>query len=391
MLSLSQHIEGQYCMYHTMVHNFVRPTRRKRKHSTIVIRKNTMPHSARKMRAPKLGNKSTCPPLNHDVNIPGPKMGPRPPDFDEKLVRDAPTFKKWQVLKPGQKLRYACRDFVKGVGDDEERLMRRIMIARRNNLKAHDILKKARLANAIPDPVAKNERMWTGNIKRKKWSDDDDDEKEEESGNDFKEEVPAAKNVNPSGTAKRRIAGTLLPVDEDILREMDMPAVEATRTYRKWLTLSDGEELTYNQTYTKGLEGDDWNLKKNIWRRMRYRRENQKLVYKIQHELNSAEQDQKEKDQLVSQAAVEAAAAAAESFVQEPSESEAVVEAATAAYQAVAKLDRTSGGIMDDSEGVGFDASAVTSALDAAARLAATVVPTSMESNEGKDCIISQV
>lgn len=351
-----------------------------------------MPHSARNVRAPKLGNKSTCPPLNHDVNMPGPKMGPRPPDFDEKLVREAPTFKKWQVLQPGQKLRYACRDFVKGVGDDEERLMRRIMIARRNNLKAHDILKKARSANVNPDPAAKNGRMGTGNMKRKKWSDHEDDEKEEESGNDFREEFAAAKNINPSGSAKRRIAGTLLPLDEDILREMDMPAVEATRTYRKWLTLADGEELTYNQTYTKGLEGDDWNLKKNIWRRMRYRRENQKLVHKIQYELNSAEQDQKEQNQLVSQAVVEAAAAAAaESFVQEPSESDAVVEAATAAYQAVAKLDSTSDGNVDNSDGVGFDASAVTSALDAAARLAASVVPTSMENNEGKDSNISQV
>eukprot|EP01083_Nonionella_stella_P095631 268506_1 len=76
--------------------------------------------------------------------MPGPKMGPRPPDFDEDLVRQAPTFVRWQKLPPGQKLRYACRDFVKGQGDDEERLMRRIMIARRNNLRDHAILKRAR-------------------------------------------------------------------------------------------------------------------------------------------------------------------------------------------------------------------------------------------------------
>ena len=71
--------------------------------------------------------------------MPGPKMGPRPNDFDEDLVRQAPTFQRWQKMLVGQKLRYACRDFVKGHGDDEERLMRRIMIARRNNLRDHAI------------------------------------------------------------------------------------------------------------------------------------------------------------------------------------------------------------------------------------------------------------
>ena len=40
-------------------------------------------------------------------------MGPRPPDFDEDLVRQAPTFQKWAALAPGETLRYACRDFVK--------------------------------------------------------------------------------------------------------------------------------------------------------------------------------------------------------------------------------------------------------------------------------------
>ncbi|KAL7462553.1 hypothetical protein ACHAXS_002936 [Conticribra weissflogii] len=351
----------------------------------------SMPNPSRTMRTPKLGKKTTLPHLHHDVNMPGPKMGPRPPDFDEKLVREAPTFKKWQALRPGQKLRYACRDFVKGSDDDEERLMRRIMIARRNNLKAHDILKKARSANAISDPVAKNGTREAGNKKRKTLSDHEYEETVEESRNYFKGEIDVAKKGKPSGIAKRRIAGTLLRVDEDILREMDIPAVEATRTYRRWLLLSDGEELTYNQTYTKGVEGDDWHLKKNIWRRMRYRRENQKLVNRIQHELNNSEKGEKEEDHLVSRAVVEAAAAAAESFVQEPAESEAVVEAATAAYQAVAELDRTTEDNGDHSDAIGFDASAVTSALDAAARLAATVVPTTIENNGGNDSNVSQI
>jgi len=46
-------------------------------------------------------------------------MGARPIDFDESIVRQAPTFLRWLSLTNGQKLRYACRDFVKGHGDDE--------------------------------------------------------------------------------------------------------------------------------------------------------------------------------------------------------------------------------------------------------------------------------
>ena len=79
---------------------------------------------------------------------PGPKMKDRPPDFDEELVRKAPTFIKWQALQDGEPLTYACRTFVKGNANDEERLMRRIMIARRNNLKDHSVLKKARALEA---------------------------------------------------------------------------------------------------------------------------------------------------------------------------------------------------------------------------------------------------
>lgn len=55
----------------------------------------------------------------------GPKMGPRPPDFHEELIRQSPTFLKWSKLQEGETLKYACREFMKGRGNDEERLMRR--------------------------------------------------------------------------------------------------------------------------------------------------------------------------------------------------------------------------------------------------------------------------
>jgi hypothetical protein len=77
-------------------------------------------------------------------------MGPRPADFDEQLVRQSPTYLKWSSLADGEKLRYACREFIKGHGDDDERLMRRIMIARRNNIRDHETLKKARRQSIQP-------------------------------------------------------------------------------------------------------------------------------------------------------------------------------------------------------------------------------------------------
>jgi hypothetical protein len=77
-------------------------------------------------------------------------MGPRPADFDEQLVRQSPTYLKWSALADGEKLRYACREFIKGHGDDDERLMRRIMIARRNNIRDHETLKKARRQSIQP-------------------------------------------------------------------------------------------------------------------------------------------------------------------------------------------------------------------------------------------------
>ena len=180
--------------------------------------------------------------------MPGPKMGPRPRDFDENLVRQAPTFIRWQKLQVGQKLRYACRDFVKGHGEDEERLMRRIMIARRNNLRDHEILKRARAQTG-----------YNGN-------------------KPIKIKVP---EVESAPLPKKKRGHNYVMTDDEVVREMDVPAVEGTRSYKVWLGLDDGQTFTYNQTYVKGKEGHDWLLKKNIWRRMRYRRENKKMVDKL--------------------------------------------------------------------------------------------------------------
>jgi len=69
--------------------------------------------------------------------------------------------------------------------------------------------------------------------------------------------------------------------DAEVIKEMDVAAVEATRSYRSWMTLEDGAEFVYNQTYIKGKESHDWLLRKNIWRRMRYRRENKRMVERM--------------------------------------------------------------------------------------------------------------
>lgn len=110
-------------------------------------------------------------------------------------------------LEDGEKIRYACREFTKGVIDDEERLMRRIMIARRNNVKDHEKLKKARKV------VHGGEFLQEDNRRRRQM-------------------VPLA--------------------DSDIAREMDVNAVIRTRSYQLWSRLGEGEEFTYNQRYIKG-------------------------------------------------------------------------------------------------------------------------------------------
>ncbi len=185
-------------------------------------------------------------------------MGPRPTDFDEQLIRQSPTFIKWSQLGSGEKLRYACREFVKGNGDDEERLMRRIMIARRNNIRDHQTLKRARQITTTDGsaPGAVEEEAIPPPVK--------------------------AIKVEPTTTVRKRRPSTLFS-DTEVAKEMDVSAVEATRSFLAWKDLKEGEVFVYNQKYIKGQANHEWLLKKNIWRRMRYRRENKKMVEQLRH------------------------------------------------------------------------------------------------------------
>ena len=215
----------------------------------------------------------------------GPKMSKRPADFEEDVVRKAPTFLKWVALEVGQKLRYACRDFFKGNDNDEERLMRRIMIARRNNLRDHDILKRARVQSIKADILSLSSPLQQ--IAQVKVED--------------REEVTHAPEsiVENPPIKKRKRKSSFSLTDSEVLKDMDIPAVEATRSYKAWLQLPDNKIFTYNQRYIKGKEGHEWLLKKNIWRRMRYRRENKKLVEKLKDESNCATLKMNESDQKI--------------------------------------------------------------------------------------------
>ena len=208
--------------------------------------------------------------------MPG-RLGPRPSDWDEPGIRASPTFLKWMALQPGQSLRYACLDFVKGYEDDEERLMRRIMIARRNNLKDHELLKRARAknngANEGSDGVDPSSRP----TKRQKKQ-----HRKPKGGEDATtDEVKVVDHANDQSSVEDqpiKHGARKLHTDVDILNEMDVDAVEATRSYKKWAALPMGTPFVYNQMYIKGEDGHDWLLKKNIWRRMRYRRRNRERV-----------------------------------------------------------------------------------------------------------------
>lgn len=274
-------------------------------------------------------------------------MGPRPEDFDEEVIRQSPTFVRWLQLKPGEKLRYACREFIRGHGDDEERLMRRVMIARRNNIRDHEVLKKARRVT--------------------------------------KSEVVTANEI----TRRRRSAPSSFS-DHQVEKEMDVAAVMATRSYRAWDALPNGAEFTYNQRYVKGKDGHDWLLRKNIWRRMRYRRENKKLVQRLRHNDGPADQSAPESvaSHIVDHAllpetgekpqtensgdAAEAAAAAAAAG--EHLADQAAVEAAVAAAESFGK---TAG--LDVSVVHNPLEAAAQAALDAAAQLAAATTDQTMD------------
>lgn len=257
------------------------------------------------------------------MTMAGPKMGPRPADFDEQLIRQSPTFIKWLALPKGGKLRYACRDFVKGQGDEEERLMRRIMIARRNNVKDHQTLKRA--------------RHITSN-----------DAKQPQDQQQLQTSAPLAKAIKSESGRKRRPATVF--TDTEIVKEMDVAAVEATRSYRKWKSLKEGEVLTYNQSYIKGDPKHEWLLKKNIWRRMRYRRENKKIVEKLKLEHDGVEDN-------------DHPAVSAETTNTRNRSTRGAVAAAAAAAASQASLDAD---VVDNP----LDAVADPAALDAAARLA---------------------
>jgi hypothetical protein len=223
--------------------------------------------------------------------MPGPKMGPRPVDFDEEEIKKSPTFRKWVDTPTGGKLRYACREFVKGNEDDAERLMRRIMIARRNNVRDHDKLKRARSIasqkHEQPQQQQNSNENEGRNIKSIKQEYVGGAEKsifaakEDDSGEKLSVRPQQEANVTtiaePSSQQRKRRYSTVFS-DAEVAREMDVQAVEATRSYRAWMEVPDGSRFIYNQTYTKGAEGHDWMLRKNIWRRMRYRRENKKMM-----------------------------------------------------------------------------------------------------------------
>ena len=187
----------------------------------------------------------------------GKKLGPRPDDFDEVSIRNSPTFQKWLALSPGKELLYASRSFIRGGVDDEERLMRRIMIRRRVNLREHDCLKLARKEVKVAQQTACSSST-------------------------------AASSSSSSG----RESSNQEEDDEEM--EMDIKAVTSTRSYRRWALLPPGTSFVYNHTYIKGKDGQDWLLRKNIWRRMKYRRMNHCKVLKSKQQQQKQQQPQRE-------------------------------------------------------------------------------------------------
>ena len=241
--------------------------------------------------------------------MPGPKMGPRPADFDESHIRQSPTYHKWARLGVGEKLRYACREFIKGHGDDEERLMRRIMIARRNNLRDHETLKRARNRQHQREPIPQhsetslmikeedtNALVYTqdtsataGRLHGSTGAHIDPSStplnvtSATNSGLDCNGDHLIICTESTSSNGRKRRPASMFS-DAQVATEMDVQAVEATRSYRTWLALPNGSEFLYNQKYIKGRDGHDWLLRKNIWRRMRYRRENKKMVERMKQQ-----------------------------------------------------------------------------------------------------------
>jgi len=134
----------------------------------------------------------------------------------------------------------------------------------------------------------------------------------------------------------------------------------------------------YNQKYIKGREGHDWLLRKNIWRRMRYRRENKKMVQELKGEVDVVALVGGPQTKHAVRAAAAAAAAANTDGADAAAHAAAVaasdmnladqaaVEAAVAAAESFGKLDNATA-----DAGVSMEGSAVHAALNAAAQLAA--------------------
>ena len=204
--------------------------------------------------------------LNNNKPMAGKKLGPRPDDFDEVSIRNSPTFQKWLALSPGKELLYASRSFVRGGVDDEERLMRRIMIRRRVNLREHDCLKLARKEVKVAQQTACSSSTAASTA--------------------CSTSTAASASSSSSGRESSN-----QEVDDDEM-EMNMEAVTSTRSYRRWTLIPPGTSFVYNHTYIKGKDGQDWLLRKNIWRRMKYRRMNQCKVLKLKQQQQKQQKQQ---------------------------------------------------------------------------------------------------
>lgn len=198
--------------------------------------------------------------------MPGPKMGPRPPDFNEMSLKQSPTYIKWSSLREGEKLRYACREFIKGHEQDDERLLRRIMIARRNNIRDHETLKVARQRvnvgtfNTVTGtmiPRSASEKKVMKSLAASEINSEAPVKVEPAAGNDLMDmddtaethhaetmalpEATTTTSTSVAATRARRPPQTFS--DEQIKQEMDVAAVEKTRSYRSWLEVPDGGEF----------------------------------------------------------------------------------------------------------------------------------------------------
>ena len=180
-------------------------------------------------------------------------MGPRHPDFDKVAILRSPSYAIWCKLKDGEKMRYAGKDYIKGLdGYEEERFMRAIDALRRYNRDRRQrdrarFRKSVDLALTTPPPQKRQRRSCTQDAEMPQ---EMDDVKVPQEMDDV--EIPQEMDVDTA----------------QMPQEMDVRAVEASPSYQVWMKLQDGEELICQSSYIKGFKGDDWELKKNIWRLM---------------------------------------------------------------------------------------------------------------------------